>query len=152
MRDAEPEPSARSGALAMIVHAGTYERVHYGLAVAAAAAAMDRCTSLLFAGHAMVALLANFGDLTPGWHALHHGPDGTPANQDRALCDRGIAGMEELLAAMPALGVRLLVCELAVRALDLPHPVSWRTDVAFRPGGLAAFLSSVDRNTATLFI
>ena len=56
--------------LSIVVFSGDFERVHYALATAAAAAAVDRPTTLFFTMEAIHALARRRGDGTPGWTAL----------------------------------------------------------------------------------
>ncbi len=56
--------------LSIIVFSGDFERVHYALAMAAAAAAVDRPTTLFFTMEAIGALAKRRGDGAPGWSAL----------------------------------------------------------------------------------
>jgi peroxiredoxin family protein len=132
----------RGAPLSMVLFSGGYDRVHYALGMAAAAAAIDRRVTLLFSGRALRALVA--GD-PPSWQALDPADDGSlPAARDRFLADSGVATFEELLGACVALGVRIIVCEMAVRALGLPDDVAWRADVPVTLAGIVTFLTEAD--------
>lgn len=101
---AEGRPS-----LDLIVFDDRYDRVHYALAMATAAAAAGRPTRLLFAGPAVRVLLPE------GWRTLAGAPE--PTDQTRQSL--GIAGWETLAEALVELGVSVQACELAVTAAGL---------------------------------
>lgn len=125
----------RSDGLSLVVFSGGFDRVHYALSMAAAAAATGRRVSLLVSGRAVRALLPE------GWRELDPADDGAPpAERDRFLTARGIASFEELLEACAALEVRIIVCEMALRALDLPAGTPLRADVPASIGGIVGFL------------
>ncbi|MFD2234478.1 DsrE family protein [Phaeospirillum tilakii] len=125
--------------LGLLVESGLYDRVHYGLAIAAAALAVNRPVTLMFSMAAVRALEA-----ADGWTRLAVLPgQPSPAEADAALCARGVAGFEELLAACAALGARLMVCEMGLRALGLTE-ADLRRDVTLAPGGLVTFLAETE--------
>jgi peroxiredoxin family protein len=132
-----------SEALSIAVHAGEFDRVHYALVMASAAAASDRRVTLFFTGHAVAAVAAggqdSTGGLTIGWHALEARPEDA-VTRDAALRARGVAGFEELLAACRELGVRLIVCEMALRAAGF-ETQALRTDLALERAGVVTFLN-----------
>ncbi len=99
----------RLSGLDLIVFDDRYERVHYALAMAAAAAASNRPTRLFFAGPAIRALLPD------GWRTLAGAPEPT----DDARQAMGIAGWETLAASVVALNVPVLACEIAITAAGL---------------------------------
>lgn len=137
-----------SPSLSIVIHAGGFERVHYALVMASAAAAIDRPTTLFFTGRAVQALLPD-----DGWHQLDPADDGsTPADRDGWFKANGVAGFEDLLEACVALGVKVMVCEMALRALGLPKDQALRADVPVAVGGAVTFLSGVAPGGATLFV
>lgn len=126
------EPRAR--ALALIVHSGSFDRVHYALATAAAAAAIGRPVTLFFTMDALQALTAD-----AGWRRLETA-DGRPANvADAAYARCGIADFESLLGACAELKVRLMACEMGLKAVGLERG-ALRTDIAIEEGGLATLM------------
>lgn len=138
--------------LALVVFSGGFDRVHYALAIAAAALACDRPVTLFFTMEAARALARPGPDCGPGWAALAAAPDGqTAVAQDSALRAKGIAGFEDLLAACVALGASVMVCEMGLRAIGLGLD-ALRDDVPVRPGGLVTFLGGIDGGTATMFV
>ena len=119
--------STEGRALALAVHAGAFERVHYALVMASAAAAIGRSAVLFFTGEAVRALV-DWQDL-PG------------AEQDARLVARGVAGFEELLEACRELGVRFIACEMALRAAGL-RAEELRTDLPIEVAGVVTFLEA----------
>ena len=130
---------AASGALAIAVHAGEFDRVHYALVLASAGAASDRRVTLFFTGHAIAAVASGGKGLAIGWHALEARPEDA-LTRDAALRARRVAGFEELLAACRDLGVRLIVCEMALRAAGL-DAAALRGDLALEHAGVVTFLN-----------
>lgn len=137
---AEPRP------LKVLLIGGTFERAHYALAMASAAAALDRPVTLFVTLAGARAFLAADDRGRFGWAHLPvapelGGPDAADGGQlDAGYRARGAAGFEELLEACRALGVEFMVCEMGLRALGL-EAAGLRGDVAFRPGGLASLLA-----------
>lgn len=108
-----------AGALSLVVLSGQYERVHYALAMAAAALAINRPVTLFFTNRALLALRRSQGE-TPGWHGLAEDEEGRPAAlQDAIRRQAGVAGLDELLEACVELGVRLIACETGLRTIGL---------------------------------
>jgi len=141
-----------TGPLALVVFSGGYERVHYALAMAAAALACNRPVTLFFTMGACRALERETPEGRPGWTGLTTEQSGqTPSDLDAAFRAKGIAGFEDLLAACVALGASVMVCEMGLRALDLASD-SLRDDVPIRSGGLVTFLAEVRADGTTLFI
>ena len=126
---------------ALLLQSGCFDRVHYALAVAAAAAALDRPVTLFATAGALRAFLAE----GPGWATLPLSPELVePGLADGAALDarnrsRGIAGFEDLLEACADLGVELMVCEMGMRGLGLAS-TALRADLPLQPGGLAGLL------------
>ncbi|HYD32008.1 MAG TPA: DsrE family protein [Azospirillaceae bacterium] len=134
--------------LSIVVHAGGFDRVHYALVMAAAAAAIDRKVTLFFTGRAIPALLPD-----DGWHRLDPADDGrSPVERDAFFTSSGLAGFEELLEACVALGVTIMICEMGVRALGLAADTRLRDDVPVTPGGMVTFLNEGQPGGATVFI
>ncbi len=127
--------SAAPDKLSIIVYSGDFDRVHYALAMAAAAAAIDRPATLFFTMEAIRALAK----------------DGGAAERDAARAARGVATFEELLAACAALDVRFMVCEMGLRAVGLGTS-DLRDDIVFEEGGLVTFLNDASASGAMVFI
>jgi peroxiredoxin family protein len=116
-----------SSPLPIIVHAPGFERVHYALVLASGAAAIGRKPILFFTGPALRALA--------DWQGL----DG--ADQDRQFRAQGVAGFEELLAACASLGVRIIACEMALKARGLTE-AELRSDIAIEIAGVVTLLGA----------
>jgi peroxiredoxin family protein len=122
------------------VHAGEFDRVHYALVMASAAAASDRRVTLFFTGDAVRAVVRGSGD-APGWHTLRTASDAA-VTCDADFRARRVAGFEELLSACTELGVRMIVCEMALRAAGLdPSAGVLRHDLKLEIAGVVTFLN-----------
>jgi peroxiredoxin family protein len=145
MAEAPPAGGRRPRRLAVLLLGGTYDRAHYALAAAVAAAAVDRPVTLFVTLGATRAFLGPEGGAA-GWARLPLSPElaAPPDCADGAALDaryraRGVAGFEELLAACRDLGVRVMVCEMGLRTLGI-EAGALRPDLAFERGGLATLL------------
>jgi peroxiredoxin family protein len=128
--------------LVLVVLSSAFERVHYALATAAAAAAADRPTLLFFTQGAVRAIAGT--PEAPGWRHLTVADPGLgggdAAALDRAFRARGAAGFEELLAACKELGVTFLVCSMGLRVAEIDRD-ALRADLAIEETGLTDILS-----------
>lgn len=129
---------AEHGPLSIIVHSGAFERVHYALVLASAAAAIDRPVVLFFTMDACRALLP--ADRLPDY-----------ARRDEELVAKGLATLEELLRAAGELGVRIMVCETGLRAVGL-SVAELREDLPIEETGAVTFLQAAGPAGPTLFI
>ena len=121
--------------LSIIVFSGNYERVHYALVLASAAAATGKPVTLFFTMEGTRALC-------PGW---------ADAAKEAACAAKGIGTFEELLSACVELGVAFMVCEMGRRAADI-SPGDLREDVPVAEGGAVTFMADASRHGAMLFI
>jgi peroxiredoxin family protein len=137
--------TAMAERLSVLLLSGSFDRAHYALSMASTAAALDRPATLFVTLAATRGLLADDGQGRPGWASLPVPAElaGSDAADGAALDarnrTRGVAGFEELLQACVALGVEIMVCEMGLRALDLPA-TALRQDEPIRAGGLATLL------------
>ena len=137
---------AEAERLSLILLSGSFERVHYGLAMASAAAALARPVTLFVTHGATLALLAADPGGRPGWAGLRPGPELTTAELADGLAldarnrQRGVAGFEELLEACAGLGVEIIVCEMGLRAQGLAA-AALRPDLPIQRAGLATLLA-----------
>jgi peroxiredoxin family protein len=144
--------SVRSRALAerdrlsVVLLSGAFEKVHYALCMASAAAALGRPVTLFVTLGALRAFVAEEAQGRPGWMQLPIAEDlAGPEVADGGALDaryraRGIAGFEELLEACRGLEVEFMACEMGMRALGL-EPGELRADLELQPGGLATLLA-----------
>ena len=114
------------GGVSIIVRSGKYEDVHFALAVAAAAVAVNRPAVLFFT--------------MAGIHALMGPPP--PLDdwaRDAINRQRGVGDFETLLQACVELGVRFIVCEMGLRSLAIDR-TTLRADVPFTIAGIVTLL------------
>jgi peroxiredoxin family protein len=138
--------SDQSG-LSLVVFAGGFDRVHYALVMASAAAATNRKTTLFFTGRAVLALKGN-----DGWRELDPADDGSsPQERNAHFGCNGLAEFEELLESCVALGVTIMVCEMALKAIGLDAS-ALRSDVPVVSGGVVTFLNDAPAGGRMLFI
>ena len=114
------------GGLSIIVRSGKYEDVHYALAMAAAAVAVNKPAVLFFT-------MAGIRALTGPPPALDDWA------RDALNKQRGVGDFETLLQASVELGVRFIVCEMGLRSLSI-DPASLRSDVPFIVAGIVTLL------------
>ncbi len=138
-------------ALNLVLVSDLYERVHYALVMASAAAATGRKVRLFLTMGALKAL-ARGTPQRPGWHDLSPAPGGlSPKDQDRAFAQAGLATFEELLQAAVALGGEVMACEMGLRAIGLSRD-DLRDDIAVAEGGVVTFLEAAEGTGPILFV
>jgi len=138
--------------LSLVVYEGRFDRVHYALAMASAAAAIGRPATLFFTMEACRALAAPGADGRPGWNALPvNAGDGDAASLDADYGAKGIGTFEELLEACVAFGVTFMICEMGLRARGLEN-TALRDDVPVTSGGIVTFLNDANQDGAVIFI
>lgn len=114
------------GGLSIIVRSGKYEDVHYALAMAAAAIAVNKPAVLFFT--------------MSGIHGLMGPPPPLDDwERDAINKQRGVGDFETLLQACVELGVRFIVCEMGLRSLAIDR-TSLRADVPFTVAGIVTLL------------
>lgn len=129
---------AETPALGLVLLDGRYERVHYGLAMAAAALAVGRPAVLFFTNGALLALAG-----AQGWRRLLPDAAGRDAAaQDAARRAAGVAGFEELLDACAQMGARFIACEMGLRTIGLA-PDALRADTRVELAGLVTLLAAL---------
>ena len=115
-----------TGGLSIIVRSGKYEDVHYALALAAAAVAVNKPAVLFFTMAGIRAL----GGPPPGLEDW---------GRDALNRQRGVGDFETLLQACVELGARFIVCEMGLRSLGIDR-ASLRGDVPFTVAGIVTLL------------
>src|SRR5258705_2576836 len=113
------------GGVSVIVRAGDYESVHYALALAAAALAVNKPAVLFFP--------------MAGIRALMGPPVLADWERDALNRARGVGDFETLLQACVELGARFIVCEMGLRSLAIDRK-GLRTDVPFTIAGIVTLL------------
>ena len=114
------------GGLSIIVRSGKYEDVHYALAMASAAVAVNKPALLFFT---MAGIRALTGPPPPleDWA------------RDAENRQRGVGDFETLLQACVELGVRFIVCEMGLRSLAIDR-TKLRADVPLTVAGIVTLL------------
>jgi peroxiredoxin family protein len=155
------EPGPRK--LSLVVYSGSFDKVHYALVLASAAAAVGTPATLFFTMDAARFLQKPLADGTPGWRSLPARPGepaaGLPAVQDGPTAGaadddyekRGVATFEELLSACAAFGVTFMVCEMGLRVIGLDVS-ALREDLKIAKGGVVSFLADASERGAMMFI
>ncbi len=141
----------RPDKLSLVIYSGDFDKVHYALAMASAAVAVNVPATLFFTMEAIRALKKPPDGNSPGWHALRAG-DGRGAREvDEEFGRRGVARFDELLEACRDLGAAFMVCEMGLRAIGL-ELADLREDIDYRQGGLVTFLNDARADGAMVFI
>lgn len=144
-------PAQPPDKLSVVVFSGDYEKVHYALAMASAAVAVNRPATLFFTMEAIHGLGKKDAEGKPGWHALSAGGGEAAAARDEGYAGRGVAVFEELLGSCTELGVKFMVCETGLRVLGLTAG-DLRQDIAIAEGGIVSFLHDASAHGAVVFI
>ncbi len=141
--------------LSIVVFSGDFDKVHYALVMASAAAAIDIPVTLFFTMGASRALLADPEDGIPSWRSLPAGEIGgegeTGGNIDDGFKVRTVAAFEDLLQACVAMGVKFMVCDMGLRAMDL-EGADLRQDVPIETGGMVTFLNDAQADGQMVFV
>lgn len=124
-----------TASFSLVIHDGAFGRIHYGLIMASAAAAIGRRVTILFAGEAVAILTENY----------------SPSDEDARNLSLGVAGLDELLTACQDLKVRMIVCETALVQAELKVN-NLRTDLTLESGGFVTYLNATDTNGQSLFV
>lgn len=148
--------SNRPDALSLIVYSGEYDKVHYALVLASSALALGSRATLFFTMDACRALLKPEPSGAPAWRRLPLAQSTTKNFRDGGAMDDDfkrdrLADFEELLSACVELGVRVIVCELGLKARGLA-PEDLRSDVPIEIAGTATLLEDASKDGAMLFI
>ncbi|MDP6804330.1 MAG: DsrE/DsrF/DrsH-like family protein [Rhodospirillales bacterium] len=138
--------------LSVVAFSGMFDQVHYAVVVATAAAAVGRPVTLFFTMGALRALLRPGEDGIAPWRAMAVSEGaGDGDAMDASFAASGVATFEQLLGAAAELGVRLMVCEMGLRALGLGRE-SLRPDLNVEEGGVVSFLNDASRHGAVIFV
>jgi peroxiredoxin family protein len=134
------------------VFSSDFDKIHYALVMASAAAAIDIPSTLFFTMGASRALLAspeNAWRYLPGGESFKSEETGSVV--DKKFKKRTVATFEELLQACVSLGVKFMICDMGLRAMDLEDE-ALRGDVSFETGGMVTFLNDARANGQIIFI
>jgi peroxiredoxin family protein len=129
--------------LSILLYSGDFDRIHYALCMATAAAAIDKKVTLCITMQAFQALLCDSEGALVGWQSMTLSSAvsslaRTAEELDSYYRQRQIASFEQLVEAAAELGITCIACEMGMRALglemsDLDARLQWRA------GGLASF-------------
>ena len=142
--------------LSIALYAGTFDRVHYALVMAAATAAMGIPVTMFFTMDACRVLLKPSEDGLPSWRTMPvsegtiSGGDVAGAMDDR-FGTRGVATFNELLEACVDMNVKFMVCEMGLVARDL-RIVDLREDLPIEIVGFVSFLMDAQADGQMLFV
>jgi len=145
-------PNKRPEKLSIIIFSGDFDKIHYALVMASAAAAIDIPVTLFFTMGASRALLAspeNAWQCLPGGAVTNTGETGGDINNK--FKRRMVATFEELLQACVSLKVKFMVCDMGLRAMDLDVK-ALRNDVPFEAGGMVTFFNDAFSNGQMILI
>jgi peroxiredoxin family protein len=117
--------TTNDGGVSVIVRAGDYESVHYALALAAAALAVNKPAVLFFT--------------MAGIRALMEPPVLDDWERDALNRARGVGDFETLLQACVELGARFIVCEMGLRSLAIDRN-GLRADIPVTVAGIVTLL------------
>lgn len=123
-------------ALALVVHSGEGDRIHYAFVMAAAAAAMDIPVTFFATGPGLAALGAM-------------GIDDMAADERRGA--RGVATLAELRGAAAELGVRFIACDMGLRDQNLSAS-DLDPGFAAEIAGFVTLLNAAGENGRIVFI
>ncbi len=138
--------------LSIVVFSGHYDKVHYALVMASAAAAVSRPVTLFFTMGACHALRAAGDDAKLAWCDLPLSEEeGTGGDKDDAYAAMKVATFEELLQYFFQMGVTFMVCEMGLRAVGL-EDAPLRDDIPLEVGGVVTFLVDASKDGAMIFI
>ena len=145
-------PNKRPERLSIIIFSGDFDKIHYALVMASAAAAIDIPVTLFFTMGASSALLAspeNAWQCLPGGAIAKTGETGGDINN--RFKKRMVATFEELFQACVSLKVKFMVCDMGLRAMNLDVK-ALRNDVPLEAGGMVTFINNASANGQIIFI
>jgi peroxiredoxin family protein len=143
--------------LSIIIFSGYYDKIHYALVMAAAAAAVGRSVTLFFTMGACQALKLSDSSGNPSWHKLplsekHKSEtDNCGKTRDDQYAAQKLATFDSLLESCIQLDVTFMVCELGLKAEGLKK-LNLRTDIPFQEGGVVTFLNDTSKDGKVIFI
>ena len=138
--------------LAIVVFSGEFDKVHYALTMASAAAASNTPATLFFTMKACRAVMKPDANGIAPWQTMPVS-DGNETGRamDRRFEACRVATFEELMSACIELGVTFMVCEMGLRAMNFTRD-DLRADIDFTEGGVVSFLNAASKDGAVLFI
>ena len=142
----------RPSKLSIVVFSGQFDKVHYALVMASAAAATDTPVTLFFTMEAVRNILKPGTDGEQSWASQTTSMCiETGADMNAGFRDHGVADFETLLTACVDLGVRFMVCEMGLKAMDLARD-DIRGDLPLELGGVVTFLNDASKDGSVIFV
>ena len=141
-----PELAGRPQRLSLVVYSESVDKIHYAFAMASAAAAVNIPVCLFFTMGAIRVLADTDG--RPGWADMTTSDGRSGRLLDDDFRRRGVATFDELIEACSALDVRIMVCEMGLRAVNLTRE-DLREDIEIAEGGLVTFYSDAGNSPIT---
>jgi peroxiredoxin family protein len=142
----------RPDKLSIVIFAGQYDKVHYALVMASAAAAIDTPVTIMFTMEAVRNILKPSADGEHSWAMQTTSMClETGADMDAGFIANNVADFETLLAACRDMGVRFLVCEMGLRAMGLSRD-DIRIDLPVEVGGVVTFLNDASKHGSVIFV
>jgi len=126
--------------LSIIVFSGDYDRIHYALAMASSAVAIDRDVTLFFTMEGIRAVMRDDADGAPDWSA-----------READYAAKKIGTANEMMSACIELGATFMVCEMGLRATGINQD-DLRDDVSIATGGIVTFLNDASRHGQMILI
>jgi peroxiredoxin family protein len=138
--------------ISIVIYDHHFDKVHYALVMAAAAAAIGKPVTLFFTMGASQALLEQSPNALAAWSKMPlSDEDGTGFERDQSYKDKGVAQFEELLQACATLGIKFMACEMGLQAKDLKNnPL--RRDLSIEVSGIVTFLNDASSSGVIVFI
>ena len=146
------ENNSSSKPLSIIVYDHHFDKIHYALVMAAAAAAIGQPTTLFFTMGACNALFCDDEEGNAAWSKMPLSDSKkTGRERDDSYRRKGIATFEELINACITFKTKFMICEMGLKAKQLENLVL-RKDLKIEPGGAVTFLKKASKNSSILFI
>jgi len=138
--------------LSLVVFSGQFDKVHYALVMASAAAAIDTPVTLFFTMEAVRNILKPGADGAASWSSQTTSMClETGADMDAGFKEHGVADFETLLTACRDMGVRFMVCEMGLKSMALKRE-DIREDLVIEMGGVVTFLNDASQDGSVMFV
>lgn len=121
----------------VILYSGDFDRIHFGLLTATAAACIDRSVNIFVTMGACRAFSGDWQSLSLSSSAVRHCT--TPTELNEHFRTQHIATFEELLEVVKDLSIRVIVCETGLRAENLTIDMLG-CNLSVTAGGMVSFL------------
>jgi peroxiredoxin family protein len=138
--------------ISIVIYDHHFDKVHYALVIASAAAAIGKPVTLFFTMGASQALLDEGPNALAAWAKMPlSDEDGSGYERDQSYKDKGVASFEELLQACASLGIKFMVCEMGLQAKGIKSK-PLRNDLSIEVSGVVTFLNDASSSGVIVFI